>query len=152
MKNISLILFLIFISSLALYSQKNHMGGSMHGGRRGSTGCTKCNNLLMQFEKNGINFTDEQRVVIMAQYKKTDAIQEGYLIEKRKIEKKIAAELVKTNPNKNTVKALILDKNIVEAEIEYVLVEFDLYLLSFLSKEEIFLLNQEHHRSRRKQN
>lgn len=151
MKNISLVLFLIFISSMALYSQKNHMG-TAHGGERGSKGCSQCDKLLRQFERRGIDFTDEQIVVIMTQYKKTDEMRSAYLIEKREIERKIASELVKTKPNKSTVKALILDKNIVEAEIEYILVEFDLYLLSFLSKDQIILLNQEHHRSRRKQN
>ena len=150
MKKISFILFLIVISSLGLYSQGHHMGKGS-GGRGGSGGCNKCNKMLNQFEIKGIEFTDSQKVLIMTQYKKTHETRDVLNIEKREIERTIASELVKTNPNKATIKSLIMDKNIIEAEIEYTLVEFDLYILSFLSKEQIVLLNQQHHRLRNKQ-
>jgi len=149
MKKISLILFLIFISSLGLYSQRHHMG-TKSGGRGGSKGCSQCDNLLRQFERKGIDFTDGQKVAILAQYTKTHENRNTLSINIKEVERKIAAELVKNNPNKAIVKNLIVDKNLIEAEIEYILVEFDLYLLSFLSEEQIILLNQQHHRSRRK--
>ncbi len=146
MKKISFILFLIAISSLGLYSQGHHMG---RGGGGGS-GCNKCDKMLNQFERKGIYFTDSQKVLIMTEYKKTHETRDTLKIEKREIERKIGFELVKDNPNKATIKSLIVEKNIIEADMEYILVEFDLYVLSFLSKEEIVLLNQQHHRLRNK--
>lgn len=152
MKNIVFILLLTLLFSSNVYSERVHHTNDMNNRatRTGRANCNRCNTLIRQFERKGIKFTEKDEAVIILMYDKTHEAGRVLDVKKREVDRKIAYELLKKNPNKKIIKELIVDKKLIEADMEYLLVEFDLYILPFLTKDQIILLNEEHHRSRAK--